>query len=205
MTHLLFPSFVYQAKLKARPQSLISELLTESEQIKKADQTGQAWSRKNYPGGYTSYGSLDQLHKLSSTFDRLRKEIDQHVHQFVKQLEMDISPKELQMNTCWLNMMPRGVTHSMHIHPLSVISGSFYVDTPKNSSVIKFEDPRLAHFMASPARKKKAQRNNQRFVEIQPSSGEVILFESWMKHEVPLNSSSKNRISISFNYDWIQR
>ena len=26
------------------------------------------WSSKNYPGGYTSYGSLDKIHQMSSTF-----------------------------------------------------------------------------------------------------------------------------------------
>lgn len=205
MKHLLFPSFIYQAPLKPRLKSLLTEISTESEQIRLSDHQGQAWSKKNYPGGYTSYGSLDQLYRFSSTFELLRKEIDRHVQSFVKTLEMDISAKELQMSTCWLNIMPRGAVHSMHIHPLSVISGSFYVRTPKKSSAIKFEDPRLVHFMASPPRKKKAHRDHQRFVEIQPSAGEVILFESWMKHEVPTNPSQEERISISFNYDWTQR
>ena len=44
---------------------------------------------------------------------------------------------------------------------------------------------------------------NQRFVELKPQAGHVVLFESWMRHEVPQNQSSTERISISFNYDWI--
>jgi len=205
MIHQFFPSLVYQAKLKSKPQSLLSELAVEAEQIRQADPVGQAWSKKNYPGGYTSYGSMDQLHQMSSTFELLQKEINSHVEVFMKRLELDIPVKALQMQSCWLNIMAPGVTHTMHIHPLSVISGTFYVATPKNSSALKFEDPRLTSFMASPPRKKKATPENQRFIEVQPQAGEVILFESWMKHEVPRNSSSQERISISFNYDWIQR
>lgn len=205
MNHILFPSLIYQARLNSRPSQMIKDILIESEQIKNTDKMGLQWSKKNYPGGYTSYGSLDQLYKLSSTFDLLKKEIDKHVFNYAKQLEMDISPKALRMNSCWINIMPKGTSHSMHIHPLSVISGSFYVETPPNASCIKFEDPRLVHFMASPPRKNNAKIQNKSFVEIKPKAGDVILFESWMKHEVPRNSSLKNRISVSFNYDWIQK
>ncbi len=205
MNHILFPSLVYQSRLNSRPAKIVSELLIEAEQIKNADKKGLSWSKKNYPGGYTSYGSMDQLHQLSSTFEKLRKEIDGHVSKFISQLEMDISAKALQMNSCWLNIMPKGTSHSLHLHPLSVISGSFYVEVPENSSGIKFEDPRLVSFMASPPRKKTARLQNQNFFEIKPSAGDLILFESWMKHEVPRNKSNKNRISISFNYDWVKK
>ena len=31
-------------------------------------------------------------------------------------------------------------------------------------------------------------------------AGNVILFESWLRHEVPTNQAKTERISISFNY-----
>jgi uncharacterized protein (TIGR02466 family) len=30
----------------------------------------------------------------------------------------------------------------------------------------------------------------------------VVLFESWMRHEVTANPVESERVSISFNYDW---
>jgi uncharacterized protein (TIGR02466 family) len=33
-------------------------------------------------------------------------------------------------------------------------------------------------------------------------AGELILFESWLRHEVVANPVRSERISISFNYDW---
>ena len=33
-------------------------------------------------------------------------------------------------------------------------------------------------------------------------AGRVVLFESWLRHEVPPNQSSSERVSISFNYSW---
>lgn len=204
MIKTLFPSFVYFAPLK--PQGAAQrnkEIKAEALKFREIDEQGQLWCKKNYKGGYTSYGSIAQLHQISTTFEELEKEINKHVRKFVKHLEMDINPKELKMSSCWINIMPTDVLHTMHIHPLSVISGTYYVQTPKNCSSIKFEDPRLESFMASPPRKHNAKDHNLRHYSLQPQEGQVVLFESWMRHEVPKNNAAKERISISFNYDWV--
>jgi uncharacterized protein (TIGR02466 family) len=208
MIQPLFPTFIYSAPLRSAQalpslKQLNKELKEESLKFAEIDEAGQLWSKKNYKGGYTSYGSISQLHKVSTTFELLEKEINKHVRKFVKHLEMDINPKELKMSSCWINVMPPQVHHSMHIHPLSVISGTYYVQTPKGCSAIKFEDPRMEAFMASPPRKHDAKVHNQRFHSIAPSEGQVVLFESWTRHEVPKNEAKKERISISFNYDWV--
>jgi uncharacterized protein (TIGR02466 family) len=204
MIQSLFPSFIYSAPLKKKFDSQLNkDILKEAIKFSEIDDQGHAWCKKNYKGGYTSYGSISQLHNISTTFETLEKEINKHVYKFVKHLEMDINPKELKMTTCWINIMPTDVIHTMHIHPLSVISGTYYVQTPKNCSAIKFEDPRLESFMASPPRKHDAKLINQRHHSIAPTAGHIVLFESWMRHEVPKNDSPKERISISFNYDWV--
>lgn len=202
----LFPTFLYFNQLTPSSSYQIKlnrDLLRECIKYSEIDKSGQKWSKTNYPGGYTSYGSLAQLHKMSSTFEILNQKIDFHVRKFARHMEMDIDLKSLKMTSCWINIMPNHVTHSMHIHPLSVISGTYYVSTPKNCSHFKIEDPRMGHFMASPPRKPKAHFKNQRFYSIKPKTGNVVLFESWMKHEVPFNQASSSRVSISFNYDWL--
>lgn len=204
MIKALFPTFVYYAPLKSGSlASLNKDLKFEALKFAEIDEDGQKWSQKNYRGGYTSYGSIANLNKVSSTFEDLEKMLNKHVAKFVKHLEMDINPKELKMTSCWVNIMPTDVIHTMHIHPLSVISGTYYVQTPKNCSAIKFEDPRQEAFMASPPRKHNAKEHNQRFHSLEPKAGNVVLFESWTRHEVPANNVNDERISISFNYGWV--
>lgn len=203
--HSLFPTFVWRARLPIPSwTNFKKELLSEILQIQKTDVDGQRWSAKNYPAGYTSYGSMDQLQLFSSSFAILEKKIRKEVSAFAKHLEFQPNSNELQMSTCWVNVMPPGAQHSMHLHPLSAISGSFYVSLPKGSSQIRFEDPRLPSFMASPPRKAQSKPENQRFVSLSPQEGEVLLFESWTKHEVPLQKGPGARVSVSFNYDWTQ-
>jgi uncharacterized protein (TIGR02466 family) len=56
--------------------------------------------------------------------------------------------------------------------------------------------------MASPPRREDAPEPLRSFVEVVPDSGTVLLWESWLRHEVPPGSGSGKRISISFNYRW---
>ena len=196
--HKLFVTQVYQSKIKLDLKGLIQEIY----QIQKADVDGALWSRENYKNGYTSYGSWDQLHQLSSTFEELEKKIRTHVKKFSKSLDFDLRKSSLKINSIWVNIMPEGSLHTAHIHPHSVISGTFYVDVPAKASAIKFEDPRLGFFMNTPGVAKRAKKTNLRFYSVQPVAGDIVLFESWLKHEVPLNQSKKPRISISFNYGW---
>jgi uncharacterized protein (TIGR02466 family) len=204
--HSFFPSSVVQSNLRFRGRSLIrqnKELLEEIRKIQKIDDRGREWSENHYPGGYTSYDSFNELHKFSTSFQELQELIDVEVRKFSRHLEMDLQGRKLTLTNMWVNVMPSQVVHTMHIHPLSTISGTYYVQTPKDCSAIKFEDPRLGFFMASPPRKSSAKPDNQRFISIQPKAGQIILFESWMRHEVPPNSSKQERVSVSFNYDWI--
>ncbi len=200
-----FPTLIYQAPLLSSRtgNALRREIGREILIIRKIDDDGIEWSRKNYADGFTSYGSMDKLHQTSPTFAELEKAIDRHVLKFARKQNWDLDGGRLKMSTCWVNVMPAGAAHSLHLHPLSVVSGTFYVATPKGSSPIKFEDPRMDKFMAQPPRTMKSKL--QPFASIEPCEGEIVLFESWLRHEVPrmVKTVKQDRVSVSFNYDWV--
>lgn len=194
-----FPTLIYNQRLLTRGGgALNAELLKECVQIRERDAAGRKWSVTGYPGGYTSYGSLDKLHRMSSTFNQLRTAIDRHVRLYARALDWNLGAGKLLMTDCWINIMPRGVAHSFHLHPQAVVSGTYYVRTPRGSSGLKFEDPRLSRQMAAPART--AGSSQQSHVTYAARAGELILFESWLRHEVPASRIDAERISISFNY-----
>src|SRR3546814_19327232 len=64
-------------------------------------------------------GSLDRLHRFSSTFDILRVRIDAHVKRYARAQHWDLRGGRLQMSDCWINIMPKGCAHSFHLHPRS--------------------------------------------------------------------------------------
>lgn len=199
----LFPTLVHVAPLRASGwKSLNQRLRTECLQLRHDDAAGRAWSKQRYSGGFTSYGSQSRMHTISPTFAALERGIDRHVARYARSLELDLEGRQLGMTDCWVNIMPRGVAHGLHLHPLATISGTYYVQVPRGSPGLKFEDPRLDRFMASPPRKADCRRSNRPWVTVEASPGQLVMFESWLRHEVLPNGVDAERISISFNYNW---
>ena len=200
----LFVTRLYRAKLSELGKKKVNydELKSSCEAIAQDDEAGQQWCDDNGYPGYTSYASLNDLPWRFPIFADLEKALDKHVAAFVKDLGFDLGDKKLKCGSFWINILPEGGMHASHIHPHSVISGTTYVSMPKGTSALKLEDPRLPMMMHAPLRTKKAGQELQSFVYVKPEVGEVLLWESWLRHEVPMNMSEEERISVSFNYEW---
>ncbi len=200
----LFVTRLYRAKLNelAKKKVDYAELHASCDAIAEDDEAGQAWSEENGYPGYTSYSSLDDLPWRMPIFADLQKALDKHVAAFCDDLGFDLDGKKLKLNALWINILPEGGTHASHIHPHSVISGTTYVAMPEGTSALKLEDPRLPMMMMAPVTRKDAGQELQRFVYVKPVVGDVLMWESWLRHEVPMNMAEEERISVSFNYGW---
>jgi uncharacterized protein (TIGR02466 family) len=135
-------------------------------------------------------------------FTDVKKRLDRHAAAFARQLALDLSGRQLVMDSLWANVLKPGGTHSGHIHPHSLLSGTIYVQTPPGASAIRFEDPRLPMMMSAPPREPNAPESLKTFVFVQPAAGTVLLWESFLRHEVPANGAKSDRVSVSFNYTW---
>jgi len=201
-TKLLFSTPLYHASLSESGPFDLGQLEKSCWSIAQEDEAGQKWCDENNYPGYTSYASLSDLTWRSPFFEELKNLLDLHVKIFVEELDFDLEGRNLKLEDLWINILPEGGNHSAHIHPNSVISGTTYISMPSGSSAIKFEDPRHSMMMAAPSRIKDAKEYLKPFIYVNPSVGDVLLWESWLRHEVPANNSSEERISISFNYSW---
>jgi len=201
-TKLLFSTPIYQAKLSEVGKIDMLEIERSCWSIAQDDEAGQNWCEENDYPGYTSYASLSDLTWRSPIFEDLKKLLDLHVAQFSAELDFNLEGRELKLEDIWINILSEGGNHSAHLHPNSVVSGTIYIVMPPETSAIKFEDPRHPLMMAAPPRLVNAKEYLKPFIYINPLVGEILLWESWLRHEVPTNMSSEERISISFNYSW---
>ncbi|MCP4819844.1 MAG: hypothetical protein GY883_11695 [Shimia sp.] len=199
----LFVTRLYRARLSEfGPKVDAAELEASCYSIAEDDEAGQAWcEEKGYPG-YTSYASLTDLPWRFPVFADIVEALDKHVAAFVEDLEFDLDGRSLVLEDLWINILPEGGMHSSHLHPHSVISGTTYVSMPEGASALKIEDPRSGRMMAAPVRRKGARRELEPFIYVKPDVGDVLLWESWLRHEVPMNMAEDERISVSFNYKW---
>lgn len=202
-TRPLFPTLIYTAPLqRGRWQAFNRQLREECLQLREDDLGGRRWSRQNYPGGYTSYGSAHRMHQRSPTFADLEAKLDGHVKAYARELGLDLRGRTLAMTDCWVNVMAFQTVHTGHLHPLATLSGTYYVQTPAGCAGLKFEDPRQGHFMAAPPARPGLRAGLRGWATIPARAGHLVLFESWLRHEVPPNPVKAERISISFNYSW---
>ncbi len=192
----LFPTLLYQSNL-APPRELAKTCLS----IAAEDRAGRRWAREHGYGGYTSYASLNDLTARASVFAELEKSIARHVAAFARKSEFELHGRKLKLDSLWINVMEKGAVHAPHIHPHSVVSGTYYVTVPPGSGAIRFEDPRLPMLMAAPPKKQKARPENRTFVDMAPKAGMLLLWESWLRHGVEPNRAKGQRISVSFNYN----
>jgi len=199
----LFVTRLYSAALSEFGAQIdISELEASCYSIAEDDEAGQEWCEKNGYPGYTSYASLTDLPWRFPIFKQIAEALDQHVAFFAEDLELDLDGRALVLEDLWINILPEGGMHASHIHPHSVISGTTYVSMPDAASALKLEDPRSARMMAAPTRLKEAREELRQFIYVKPQPGDVLLWESWLRHEVPMNLAEDDRISVSFNYRW---
>lgn len=186
----LFPTHFYDAPLS--DAELVAELADACRDIAAQDKAGQRWSKDHGYRGYTSYASLNDLPHRDPRFGDLVKLLDRHIAAFAKECGFELG-KKLKLDSIWVNILKPGGTHSGHIHPHSVVSGTIYITVPSGSGALRLEDPRLPLMMAAPSRP-------DTFVYVEPAAGSVLLWESWLRHEVMPNAAKHDRISISFNY-----
>jgi uncharacterized protein (TIGR02466 family) len=177
-----------------------ASLLRSCRAIASGDRAGQHWSKENNYPGYTSYASLNDLPKRDPNFASLKLALDKHAMAFARALHLDLAGRRLRLDSMWINVLEPGGVHTGHIHPQSVLSGTYYADVPPSASALKLEDPRHASMMAAPVRSEDAPESERTFVYVQPAAGEALMWESFIRHEVPMNTAKKSRVSVSFNY-----
>jgi uncharacterized protein (TIGR02466 family) len=196
--HSLFPTLLYDADLG--DPALLAELEDSVRALAEDDRAGRRWSKEHGYRGYTSYASLNDLPQRDPAFADLKRLLDRHVARFAEACAFDLGGRRLKLDSLWVNLLKAGGHHSAHLHPHSVVSGTLYVAMPAGAGGLKLEDPRLPMMMAAPIRRADAPEGMRTFETIVPAAGTVLLWESWLRHEVAANAAKGERISISFNY-----
>ena len=197
MTRRLFVTQLYEAQLGE--ERLLNELANSIRSLAEDDGAGLRWSRDHHYPGYTSYASLNDLPRRDPAIGDLAKQLTKHASAFSQDCAFELTRKP-KLDSLWVNLLRGSGHHSGHIHPHSIISGTLYVEVPRGSGTIRFEDPRLPLMMASPPRRKDAPEPLQPFVAVQPRAGLILLWESWLRHEVLPGAGRAERLSISFNF-----
>lgn len=96
------------------------------------------------------------------------------------------------LSNYWIQEYKENNFHSAHIHPNSVISCVYYLKA-KNASNIKFTNPNVIQSMSN---------ENLQYFSITPEEGSLIMFPSWLYHEVDqVKDIESERLVVAFNVE----
>lgn len=116
----------------------------------------------------------------------------------------NIDSSEFRFTPSYLiNRVGKDATHLQHSHPGSIISGCFYLKTASDSPPLIFKDPRdyykYINYKQIFGRSSSYTLLPEHSVSV--TDGLIMMWPSWLEHEVPLSSSDNDRITIAFNLD----
>lgn len=195
MTRDLFVTRLYEAELGNH--GLLIDLAHSIRALAVDDEAGRRWSKEHRYPGYTSYASLNDLPRRDPAFADLARLLTRHARRFARDLAWEVKPR---LDSLWVNLLKSSGHHGGHVHPHSILSGTLYIEVPLGSGAIRFEDPRLPLMMAAPTRTTDAPEPLRPFITVQPRPGLLLLWESWLRHEVLAGTGRGDRLSISFNF-----
>lgn len=157
---------------------------------------------------------LDELRKTMPEFTPSRTwQTDQNLHEaeefselmsYVSTMSKSILDftkiiyDDFTITGCWANIAAKGGSHIAHTHPNNYLSGVYYVQTQEGADHIVFDDPRVQRSVISP-RVRELNETNAPKVVMGVQEGLLMMFPSWLVHAVGINTSDKERISLSFN------
>jgi len=173
----------------------LSLQLFAQEQMKKID--GRKYSNR---GGWQS-NFVDDLPQMQPLVNEINNRLEQ-----LRNVVNFIDEVVLKIESMWININHRYSYNSLHIHPNSYISGVYYVKTPENSGELVLRNPSNIQSMFTPSSVIKSfnEFNSSKWT-ISPEVGKLVLFPSWIEHEVTQNLSNEDRISVAFNTNFYNR
>ena len=86
----------------------------------------------------------------------------------------------------------------IHTHPNSYLSAAYYVKAPENCGNIHFYEPNEVKKFHTPPIEKMTELSSNGF-SIKPEEGNLLIFPSYLYHDVGKSLSDDDRIVISFN------
>jgi uncharacterized protein (TIGR02466 family) len=134
----------------------------------------------------------------------LKKVILEHANNFYKDI-LAKNVAELEITQSWISHKNPNQYHVQHLHPNSVISGVYYYEYEQNCALpaIRFHKEIIGGVPEIRVAIDNQKVPNCPFAwdwfDFTPSQGTLILFPSYLKHSVPINTSGKIRKSLAFN------
>ena len=155
----------------------------------------QEWSNTHYLT--TNFGVEDEPDVIKKhNLNEVDKQISKHVKAYCQNVARQFVSIPTT-RTSWFSLFQKGNYAHIHKHGFSDISGVYYYRTNGSDGDIFFETP------VTETGCSKFWMNHSLTFSIPPEKGLILIFPGWLSHGVRTNTTDNQRISLSFNINYI--
>jgi len=151
--------------------------------------------KEQYTGeGFTTYSVMYDILNLESFVDIkiLIEEVVQAVHDSLK------LKGKIEISTSWGTVGRKFSTHNSHNHLPNLWSGVYYIKAEKDCAPIEFIDRNKDNNWPWDFKTEDNKYASQTSV-VQPKTGRLLVFPSYVQHSVLEQKDNEDRITIAFN------
>ncbi len=145
---------------------------------------------------YTTISNNCALHEKIA-FKEFHQIAMQGLTAFGELMGYPLAQNNLRITECWVNIYQTGMSQEVHKHCNHIMTGVYYVKAPENCSQILFHSPQADTMIRPPIVKDNS--FNSMTAAYRPQPGDLVVFDSGLRHSVPTNTADGERISVSFN------
>jgi uncharacterized protein (TIGR02466 family) len=196
----LFPSPMIQGQIREFEQkeinkieSMVNELFESVKNRSESKISSETLNKDNqlYEEEDTYIFDTDELSGLKEYLENIVNDVAKNVYK-------DESDSEYYITQSWINVLPPGGFHHRHHHVNSIFSGTLYIKTIENDSIIFNAEKHSTDFLRYFKSNSRNEWNSVQYI-LEVNDGDFVLFPSYIDHEVPYNNSKELRVSIAFN------
>jgi len=187
---IAFPTVIYKANIEFNNNIRfnLDEKLANLEQQISYDTNPWISTTKNTMGFLEPH--------TDSEFNSISNAVDEHLSRFCHQLRVrdHIGFKSTQS---WINFYTSNDYQESHYHPNFTFSAVFYYKVTDNTRII-FEHP-VTDMM--PLEVDCQTDLNRQYLTVYPKQGDLIIFRSYLRHQVPRHNDDNTKITFAYNFE----
>ena len=190
----LFPDTIFRYKLE-NYEKINKELLDYILDLQKKDSIGN--NRSNRGGWHSPNFDLVNAGPPINFINNFKDFLKQII---TNEMGWEYVPNKQRIVAMWAIINKKDSYNVKHNHQNCYLSASYYVKKPKNSGDISFFDPKEMKTYRFPEIKKNTDYSVEK-ITIKSEEGDLLIFPSYLYHDVEKNLTNEERIVVSFNID----
>ena len=189
----------------------IQDIVIDDEELMQSieDETYRLMAKFPEGQAISNYGGYQTPRKVwwngeSKIYQKLGEDILPIIKDYYYRTTRNNRTQDMKLQSIWGNVANRGSFNMIHIHPSSQVSAVLYIKGEGKHGDIRFHNPlgltsKMLELSCGEVEEYTDYNVDRWYVS--PMRGRLVIFPSYIPHDVLVNNTDEDRISIAMNFN----